>query len=210
MKSLKRFILTIISIFFVLTMTNAQEVNENKSNRFGIGISIININDDMGLATYDGIGNAPVINLIIDTSPSFRIEPEIGYFVYNFERKESEHEFESTLKTLRLGVGLFVKKAKSDKFNLYYGVRTGILNTSLESKDNFPYISGTNEESSNGFYISPTVGGEYFFSDHFSMGGEAQFMYSSTSFESDDDYSDEEVTISTTSTKAIIYVRFYF
>jgi hypothetical protein len=35
------------------------------------------------------------------------------------------------------------------------------------------------ELNSCGFHLAPALGGEHYFSDHFSLGGEAQFVYTS-------------------------------
>lgn len=209
MRNFKRTKIILLTLFFAFTIVNAQETNEKKSTRVGIGVSLLDLNDVMGFVISQGTSQSSTLCLTIDSSPTFRIEPEIGYFVYNRERKDNNYKSENTLKSYRIGAGLFVKKSKDTNFHMFYGVRLGYLSSSAKSKYSSEFSSGKDEESSSGFYIAPALGGEYNFSDYFSLGGETQFMYSSTSFE-DSDNPDAEVTMSTFSLKALIFVRYYF
>lgn len=209
MKIFKSIKAILLILFMAFTMLNAQETNENKSTRVGIGVSLFNVNDLLEFIVSKGVGQTAVFYLTFDTSPGFRIEPEFGYSVYNIEEKNNGYTAESTLKILRLGTGLFAKNAKNNQYHIYYGIRLGYLYNSEESKYRHEYDSGTDKESSSGFYLSPALGGEYFFSDYFSMSGETQLMYSSSSFEDSDD-PNEEITVSSVSVKTLISVRYYF
>ena len=90
--------------------------------------------------------------------------------------------------------------------NFYYGARFGLTRTS--SSYEYSYNgSGSDKRSGQGFFIAPTFGGEYFLNNNFTLGGEAQLRYASFS-EKDED--NEERTTSSTSTRAFLFIRFYF
>lgn len=208
MKSFIYFTIIFLMFFLGFSLVKAQEQNSFKTH-VGIGVSVFSINDLLQFIVSQGAGQTTSLYLTIDSSPGFRIEPEFGYSVYNIERKDNGYSSESTLKILRLGTGLFAKNSKNNQYHIYYGIRLGYLYNSEESKYRYDFNSGTDKESSSGLYLAPTVGGEYFFSDFFCMGGETQIMYSSSEYDDSND-PNEEMTISSLSIRAVILVHYYF
>ena len=195
------FIIT-FSVLILLIWNNVytQEPPPQKKTQVGIGVSITDIKD---LFQYiEGAGPpATEIFIPINISPTLRIEPEIGFF-----QSSSENEnFKSSSKSFSFGLGIFRMNLK-DGINLYYGARLGLTRTS--SSFEYSYNgSATDEQSVEGFFIAPTVGGEYFLNNSFTLGGEAQLRYASSSGKDEDD---EEMTTSTTATRALLFIRFYF
>ena len=63
--------------------------------------------------------------------------------------------------------------------------------------------SNEEEETTGGFYVAPAVGGEHHFSDHFSIGAEAQVVYGSLKNEEDDRSYD--VNLSLYNTRGLIF-----
>jgi hypothetical protein len=84
------------------------------------------------------------------------------------------------------------------------GARVGYITLTLTDEDD----SGTDELSSSGFYVAPALGGEHYFSDHFSLGGEAQIIYASVSTEPDE--GNWEQDLSAINTRVLVYIRFFF
>ena len=129
---------------------------------FGVGISA---------RSDDGWLYAP-----IDVSKSFRIEPSVRYgsSELNFssgsiERQDSE--------TWELGVGIFGLKQITDAAHIYYGARAAYVNT--ESNITQTTVSSIirGESTQDGYRIGPTLGFEYLFGGHFSVGGEASYTF---------------------------------
>lgn len=65
-----------------------------------------------------------------------------------------------------------------------------------------------NEMGTSGYYVARALGGEHYFSDHFSLGGEAQFVYTSVTTEPED--GDWERNLSVINTRVLVFVRFFF
>jgi hypothetical protein len=132
---------------------------------FGIGISA---------RSDDGWLYVP-----IDVSKSFRIEPSVRYsssdtsFTVNGGYEDSRDS-----NALELGVGLFGVKHIAEQAHLYYGGRLAYVDsesTTVQAGSFGGVIRG--EGSSDGYRIGPTLGFEYIFGGHFSVGGEASYTY---------------------------------
>ena len=140
-------------LFFLIISFQLKAQEKEKS--IGIGISLSNI-----VGVFD---DSLVIYLPIHTSSKFRLEPEIGFNLYS----DSFGIWNNTSVSLSIGCGFFAVKNKG-KFNIYYGVRNGFIINSY---------STNGRSSRTDLFFSPALGGEYLFSKHFSLGGEAQISY---------------------------------
>jgi len=185
---------------------------ESTQTHFGIGVTTAGIKDLF--LFVEGRGDiAPTIFVPISISSNFRIEPAIGFIQLSSDRdREPEYRSKSTSKSFHIGIGFFPVIPK-EKYSLYYGTRLGFIKTSSSSEYSYSWGSHDSEESTSGFFVAPAIGGEYFLSDHFSLGGEAQVRYTSLSGEETETNNEREVTdlsSSSTSTRALIFIRFYF
>lgn len=180
-------------------MLQAQEETIPKATRVGIGVAVgkdFSFIDD-GELMFLPIGVSNVYLTIIGSS-NYRFEPEIGFWRYT----SSSDNHKSTYNNLRLGCGIFPITTQKGKTNLYYGFRLGIVHSTTSSE----YNSDDDRESKTDFYIGPSIGGEYFFNDHFSIGGEAQLNYISIGqFNGDNDYKESVIV-----NKNTIVLRWYF
>lgn len=152
------------------------EGTESKT-QFGIGVSL-NPNALIALGTgvefFLPIGFTNIYVPIMP-SPGFRIEPDAGIFSTSSETSGGGSTSKSSSSFLRVGVGLFLVSSPEPSFNAYAGPRLGLLSVSSSSS-----LSGggpENKSSEMDFFIGFCVGGEYLFSQHFSVGGEAQVNY---------------------------------
>ena len=173
------------------------------STKVGIGVAIIDMQQIFEAQLSDGGFFSSTITIPIDVSPSFRLEPELGFGSSTDERTSGSSTFEQSSISWKIGVGLFGLK-KYDIFTLYYGGRVGYLTQTLTEED------GTNEDEmgTSGFYLAPAIGGEHYFSDHFSLGGEAQFVYTSVTTEPKD--GNWEQNLSVINTRVLVFIRFFF
>jgi len=114
----------------------------------------------------------------IDVAKSFRIEPSIRYGTSEIEFSEGDATEGQETETWEAGIGLFGLRHLTEAAHVYYGVRlayvdiestviqSGILSQPIRS-----------ESTQDGYRISPTLGFEYVFGGHFSVGGEAAYSF---------------------------------
>jgi hypothetical protein len=193
-----------MAIGFVLLVLLTGTALAQSSSKMGVGIAILDLQKLFELFSSDGVGSNTTITVPLITSPTFRIEPELGYFSYTTEYTEQDITTESTGSAWNIGAGLFLQKVYNE-FTLYYGGRIGYLSqkTLTEETD-----QPDDEETTSGLYLSPAIGGEHNFSGHFSIGAEAQIVYASLTNEEDGRPFDVDVTLF--NTRALVFFRFYF
>ncbi|MCK4558614.1 MAG: outer membrane beta-barrel protein [Calditrichia bacterium] len=172
-----------------------------EATKTGIGIAIIDLEKLFEMNTSVGVGATITVPII--TSPGFRIEPEVGYFSASEKATISGTTYEESVSSWRIGVGIFPQKMYED-FTLYYGGRVGYISQKQTSEGG----GSIDEETTTGFFIAPAIGGEHNFSDHFSIGAEAQIVYATLTNEEDD--RDYDVDLSLFDTRGLIFFRFYF
>jgi hypothetical protein len=153
---------------------------------------------DFGLGVSVRSGDA-TIYMPIDISEAFRIEPMLQY-----EYRKSEYTlFDDTIASTNtgtlwaVGVGLFGVTQLAESASVYYGGRVSYMSSESESSylGTLPggAVLAPESRESDGIVLAPTLGLEYHFSEHFSIGGEAALTY--TNAENDDESSER---ISTT------------
>ena len=175
------------------------------SAKMGIGVAIIDFETLFQLAMSEGTGGTATITIPYIMSPTFRLEPEFGYTSGTQKLDGIEgSNWEATTSTMNIGIGIFPQKVY-DTFTLYYGARVGYLTQKQteEETDTDDY-----EATASGFYIAPAIGGEHNFNEHFSIGAEAQFVY--TSLTSEEQGQDYEIKLTLMNTRALVFFRFYF
>jgi hypothetical protein len=157
---------------------------------FGLGVSIRS--------------NDSTIYVPIDVSKSFRIEPMLRYQNSKSESSVfgagSPYTVAATaeLTSWNVGVGVFGVTQVAESANVYYGGRIGYISADYETSYAGTAPPGVSflpsKDKSDGFFLAPTIGVEYRFSDHFSIGGEAALIYTKVD---GDQYTDESTSTST-------------
>lgn len=146
-----------------------------------------------------GIGaksNDSTIYVPIDFGEVWRLEPFV-----NYERsKDKTADVTFKTETLSIGTGIFGLKSLAESFRIYYGGRLAYLD--LEA-DQFATASTVYSDKGDGFRIAPTLGFEYSFNEHVSLGGEAAWFYQDVDMDSGGDRSQ-----SGTDTRLILRFRF--
>jgi len=125
---------------------------------------------DVGLGVSVESGDS-TIYVPIDINETFRIEPLLRYVE---AKREIDTGVIGTLRqrTLQIGTGLFAVKSLAESFDLYYGARLSYLKSEPDYSNEAIAIS-----DSDGYSIAPTLGFEYSFNKHLSIGGEAEWFY---------------------------------
>lgn len=144
----------------------------------------------VGLGIHINQLNKIIVSInIID---HIRIEPAIGYNFYTDKNNDSKSN------SLLFGFGVYGMWQKG-QLNIYAGLKSGFIRDSRTS------ITTTREE--NLFTVGPAIGCEYFFGQHFSLGGLlslSTYLYK----EVDQDPADKGESVY--STDADLILRFYF
>lgn len=196
----KSFLCCALLLLFVIS-AKAQDDH----TRFGFGVGF-----GQGFSFFGG-EELSVITLPIDFADfsvivrgkNFRFEPTLGYFSSSTSSTSSGYTSESSSSNLRLGTVLAYAIAIAS-MNLYYGIDIGVILSSEKRESSYPGSSST-DHSKTDFFVGPAIGGEYMFSDNFSLGGEIQINYISIgNFNGDSDVSNSAV-----SSRGKIILRWY-
>ncbi len=197
--------IVLILLVVLVSSLEAQTSEEKTSSTFGIGISL----EQSYSFIYDqGVNYLPIglgnIYFPINISKNFRIEPDIGIFSYDYDSDDNQ----KNTNQFRFGVGFhYVKDYGSIK--ILFGARVGSI---------FDFVTYENKYRKNTekykttvliLFGGPSIGGEYYFANRFSLGAEAQLNYISLG-EYEDDGDKVDATRTIISTRALILLRFYF
>ncbi|MEE9450904.1 MAG: outer membrane beta-barrel protein [Ignavibacteriaceae bacterium] len=193
MNHLKSFLCLSLLLLFSISL-NAQD-NRMRIG-FGVGFSkeaSVIIGDESSLALPIDLANFT----FVVRGKSFRFEPNIGFF--NLSATTTGYmgtEVDASLSNYRLGAVIAYANAIAS-MNLYYGINIGVILSSISAD--------SDSESKSDFFVGPAIGGEYMFSDNFSLGGEIQINY--IKIGNFDDDSDDSMSI--ISSRGMIILRWY-
>ena len=196
--------------FLALICLVSFAVGQESQSKVGIGVSLnpaAMFTSGSSTTLYLPVGLTNIY-IPIMASANLRIEPEAGIYSMSSETS-GPSSYKSSSTSLRLGIGLFYVQPVESSFDFYVGPRLGILSSSSTSgSTGVPDLKITETD----FFIGACVGGEYSFSRHFSIGGEAQLNYISFG---NPDWSGTPTTVSTRSqsaftNNALMFFRFYF
>lgn len=114
----------------------------------------------------------------IDVSKTFRLEPSIRYGSSDLSISAEGSPDDQDSETWELGLGVFGVKQVTEAAHLYYGARVAYVDTesTLTQTSTFGTVIRS-ESTQDGYRIGPTLGFEYLFGGHFSIGGEASYTF---------------------------------
>lgn len=221
-------LIVLVSAVMLLTCFGAVQAQD----KMGIGLVLFDrdllsvLINQLGNLSLDDMGGGMDLSLLLPpnkimipfTMGSMKIEPELGWMRYSAKEtnKEADTEMSSTSSSYKFGIGIFsVKSVK--KTDIYFGGRVGIIMASSKEKGPDPLdpeetVEGT--ESRTHIYLGPCFGGEYYISDNFSFGGEAQLIYTKLGqpkyeYDGKEVKSDTETSVSMIDTRYMFILRFY-
>jgi len=196
--------LSLVAVLVVAARADAQE----DGTRFGVGVSL----NPSALLVEDGFqafflpfGFGDIYFPII-VSERFKLEPQLGLFRFSSETKSDGFTSESSMTLWRLGAGLFYRLPASESLSAYVGPRFILL----LSSESFKWDGEEDEISETDISIGAALGGEYFFSSHFSLGGEFQLNYLILGEPEDEEPDTFELDRSIISNNGLILLRWYF
>jgi hypothetical protein len=180
-----------------------------QDKQMGLGGSIHVERSYLFLGDIDNSVLTPLIRIPIILSPTFILEPEFGMEQARSKYTSKGSDVESNSTVSFYTFNLYFKLPKQIKsLRLYPGIRIGINYGEMKSKtsNNNP-DNETRVRSEHNLVYGLLYGGEYFLSDNFSLGGEAQLNY--TRFETEKT-SWGEIKSSMIHTCANFIFRWYF
>ncbi len=209
---------TTLIVLAVLLCINLQAQENQTGNgtkkeairTFGIGLKTFNLLSDVNLSSNVVPGNKIIMTL--NVIQYLRIQVEYGMFSTKQFSKLVNDDLH--MKNNSIGIGIYGMLPK-DKTILYGGVK--YVSTSetqedvkYESNPNPPYnpIYSIMNEKTTGSGLGFVLGGEYFLSQHFSLGTEVGFQSIKNTSKSSE--SSEEIENSSVMTETNFLLRFYF
>ncbi len=209
MKKIILSVIVVLAFFYTTAAVMAQDKVNVEKMRIGFGVSlgkeIVSVNNTQSMTALD----FPCYYLPLQIMPILRIEPFFGYYKHSRSNATEEN-----LGATNFGAGLFVQKWYGD-VDLYLGARVGWYKYSAK------YETETTEETRTrtSLYFGPAFGGEYFFTNNLSIGGEIQMMIMNCGdLEVDtkpapkptnSQAKEEDITETISSTKTMFFIRWY-
>lgn len=137
---------------------------------FGIGVSV---------KSEDGAIYVPV-----HLAEKFRLEPSVRYGSSEDTSTYSSIISTADTRTWELGLGAFGLAKVSEAARIYYGARVSYFDSKITSRTVIRTGGGSGYEiTQDGFGFAPTLGVEFVFAQHFSLGGEAAYVFQETDSE---------------------------
>jgi len=169
---IRRFALSVAALAALALAGNAQAqarggaaAPEGKAKvGFGVGIETTSVFQTLGIANSQTA--TPVMFYApIQLTPQLRVEPQVGLFAFSNDAEDRSG--------FALGSGFFLTQPLSQNLELYVGPR--LILDFVGGKDKATGTSGSAVDVS----ILAAAGVEYYLSNHFSVGAEGQFGYTS-------------------------------
>jgi hypothetical protein len=183
----------------------------------GVGFSPISIAGD----DQNRFGNVGITDVYvpIQLGPNIRIEPQLGLYFQNAQQtlRDSIGNFlqHNSRQIVRSAMGVFYTSKVDEQFQFGIGARLGILSSEYELKfDRQSALDSNHNENYAIFYTAACFTTEYWFSKHFSIGGEIQLYFynygSPITTPIKDSYSPNTSSQTVISTSEVLAARFYF
>ena len=205
----------------LLFVVSAKAQDDRTRFGFGVGVgmnSLLGSPDEADFSVLSIPASFANFTFII-RGKNFRLEPNFGYFSVSIDEDRKydngdtrTQEFKSS--NFRVGAVIAYATAIAS-MKLYYGINIGIILSSASSDDTrtgtFPE-SESNEASKTDFFVGPAIGGEYMFSENFSLGGEIQINYISVGqfdWELPEGITKDDVSTTVITTNALVILRWY-
>jgi len=194
-KSMSKSVFVLLLFCFLFGNYNRSYGLDNKT-RIGFGTTIASrlVSSRETYGTF--AMSMTAFRLPVFIKSKFKIEPDLAFWSRKYKDKYSE----STISLIRYGCGFYFTK-NFEKTSLSFGPRF-----TVNHQDNSYKTTWDNHKTSmNDVALGFAFGGEYFLSEHFSLGSEIQLNYWYMGAENDsNNYPD-----TTFKNEALIIFRFY-
>ncbi len=173
-----------VLLAFGLMALPAQAQSQQNQSQHGTTVGLgLSLTQGFANSGTNSISGSPLSISVPVTFSSFRIEPEIGYV----RSSQSSDLTDATQSSLLVGAGAFYLSQMED-VQFQIGARFGLRRTAMDyeteavpaewenSPDASSLPSDINTTTLN-YTLGPALGGEYYVSDHLSIGVEARMLY---------------------------------
>ncbi len=182
------------------------------SPKVGIGVGVEPFNFALGVGQSSTFlaGNAPPVSFYVPINivPQFRIEPSFGYWAASADKNRLPNGATYRFSATSLGIGGFFVFAPPAPVGFYAGARLTLLWNSSSDVDQGPPQTTTDTKETD-FFFAPTLGAEYAFSPHFTVGAEVQLPIA---FYGNPSVAGTTVVLDRNgiSTNTVIFLRYFF
>lgn len=204
MKKVIWILLLAVPLFFAVSLANAQDYDRKDNGRkmFGLGVAmgkepVIWWWDVENISYLD----FPSFYMPIQVNRFFRIEPQFGYYKFDFQYDDGDQDKISVIDT---GIGAFYTWWFGP-VDLYFGGRFGWQFWKYYED----WWGSIDKQKRTDFYWGPAIGGEYFFSRNLSIGGEIQFQFIDYGPFIEDSVPDES-DFKAWKSKTLFFIRWFF
>lgn len=162
---------------------------------YGLGISA---KSDNGLLYFP-----------IDVSPSFRVEPFLRHSSFDSTSRSNFGgglTFRSESDSVEGGAGIFGLLVPKESVRLYYGGRASYFDGDSHSSS----AVVQSRQSFYGYRITPTLGFEYLFNSHFTLGGEVGYFFENRNVDSQNASTHSESEVDNSGTESFLILRYFF
>ncbi|SRR5579883_2320133 len=175
-----RYVLPIIILCSFVRPVLAQQ-DEKISIGVGLSFSPFAVAGD----DQNKFGTAGMTNFFIpfQFGPYIRFEPEVGLMLQSNQEQVVDstvpggsYERYNDHQIVRTGFGIFYTRRTDKDFEFGLGARIGIMSSEYETHSDKASIQDTDTHYAI-FYLGGALSVEYYFSPHFSIGGELQLMH---------------------------------
>lgn len=213
-----RFLFAAAGMVCLAGAANAQAPTptQDGQTRFGVGISLapsaLVLAGSNQQSSYLPIGLGDLFFPIL-IGRSFKLEAEAGILKASSETSSNGSTSTAKGTSLRLGVGAFkVMPLPGGATQMYIGPRVLLVSTSVSASYSSGGFSSDQSTDQTDWVIGLALGGEHFFTPHFSLGGELQVNYVTFGTPSHTPSSGSEPSVSQSliSTNGLPLLRAYF
>ena len=199
---------------FPLTAQDPPAAATPRAGAIGIGLTlnpaVLLAFDEADLLMLPGLNTFLVP---IRVNSRLTLEPEFGLFRFSTETTGSSGTSSSDFSNLRIGVGALTSFSTRGALVPYVGPRFGITRNRQKSRSTYTGGSSEYKTSRNDWYVSGVLGAQYFFSPHFSLGGEVQATRTSIGDEEESPpsgFPSPDTKFIVIGTSGLIMLRFFF
>jgi hypothetical protein len=186
---------------------------ETASPKVGIGVGVEPLNLASAFAQTNFanlVTNQPPVSFFVPINivPQFRIEPSFGYWAASADKNRLPNGATYRFSATSLGIGGFFVFAPPAPVGFYVGARLTLLWNSSSDVDQGPPQTTTDTKETD-FFFAPSLGAEYAFSPHFTVGAEVQLPIA---FYGNPTVAGRTVILDRTgvSTNTVIFLRYFF
>jgi len=199
-------VLALLALAAPLLAQESVSTTRPDTGSFGIGMTISTFAVLVEDFTMTPFGVSAIL-LPIRVSGKMMLEPEIGIIRVKYSSTSATGSTEYAFTNVRLGTGILAQLARRGALRPYAGPRVGIERRSTRSVSS---ATGTDKTTQTNWSLSGVLGAQHYFTEHFSLGGEAQLSYVKFGNQETSGFGEPVSGRTLVHTTAVAMLRWYF